>query len=142
MIHMKTRSLLSAVAIGAVLSTSVFTSCSKDDEGTTVTTPTVANPISDDAPLSGAITGTMVSGKTYTIGGDVYINEGDAVTIQEGVTIIVEGDGQQGSSPELVVDGALYSYGTASKPVVFTVDETKKGLANVFKGYWGGNPMY
>lgn len=135
---MKTRKILSTLVLGAALSGTVLTSCKKDDDKTTTPTNTVANAISDAAPLKGAIKGTMVAGKTYKIGGDVFINKGDKVTIQEGVTIIVNGDGKQGSSPELVVDGNLYVYGTTDKPVTFTVDNAKKGLGNIFKGYWGG----
>ena len=135
---MKTRKLLSAIVIGTAMTGALFTSCSKDDDSTSPQTNIVANAISDEAPLSGPIKGTMVAGKTYTIGADVYVNEGDTVEIQEGVTIIVDGDGQQGSSPEFVVDGYLYSIGTDAEPVVFTVDDAKKGTANIFAGYWGG----
>ncbi|HLZ89664.1 MAG TPA: hypothetical protein VKQ52_20565, partial [Puia sp.] len=62
------------------------------------------------APLKGTIKGTMLAGKTYTIGGDVFINQGDSLIIQEGVTINVTGKYGIG------VNGSLICLGTQAKP--------------------------
>jgi len=84
------------------------------------------------------LSGTWSKGKTYIIKGDVTIPAGKTLTIEEGVTVIVQGDGSSDASPEIAVRGRLYSYGTAENPVKFTVSEDKRLAANIFKGYWGG----
>ena len=70
-----------------------------------------AVPVSDAAPLSGTVSGTMLAGLTYTIGGNVIINDNDSLVIQEGVTINFTGNFGIG------VKGALYSLGTKDKPI-------------------------
>ncbi|MFM9481266.1 hypothetical protein, partial [Streptomyces scabiei] len=44
-------------------------------------------PISETTCLSGAIKGTMLAGKTYTVCGDIFVNQTDTLFIQPGVTI-------------------------------------------------------
>src|SRR5882762_1708367 len=98
-----------------ILAGLLITSCSKTDHKDlwkAVIVP--ASPVSDSVPLSGTIKGTMLSGKTYTIGADVFINEGDTLTIQEGVTINITGKYGIG------VKGSLLSIGTKAHPVRFT----------------------
>src|SRR5207244_2356875 len=80
----------------------------------------VAQPISDAAPLCGAVKGTMLSGKTYTIGCDVTINAGDTLTIQPGVHVNVT------NKSGLFVKGALLSLGTRTAPIWITVDSLQK----------------
>lgn len=80
----------------------------------------VAQPISDAVclgsnPSNNAIKGTMLAGKTYTICGDVYVNEGDTLMIEEGVTVNVTGNYGIG------VKGTFISHGTQQHPVLFTV---------------------
>src|ERR1700678_158979 len=41
--------------------------------------------ISDATPLSGPIKGVMLTGKTYTLGGDIDIPAGDTLLVQPGV---------------------------------------------------------
>jgi hypothetical protein len=73
-----------------------------------------ASPVSDSIPLTGTIKGTMLAGKTYTISGDVIINEGDTLRVQEGVTINITGKYGIG------VKGSLICIGTKDKPNRFT----------------------
>jgi hypothetical protein len=73
-----------------------------------------ASPVSDAAPLSGTIKGTMLAGKTYTIGGDVIINEGDTLTVQDGVTVNITG------KFGIAVKGSLICIGTKDHPNRFT----------------------
>jgi len=73
-----------------------------------------ASPVSDSIPLKGTIKGTMLAGKTYTIGGDVIINEGDTLKIQEGVTVNITGKYGIG------VKGSLICIGTKDHPNRFT----------------------
>ncbi len=102
---------------------SLGTGCKKwADEKTDIYkyTPPPGQAVSDATPLSGAIKGVMLSGKTYTIGGDVYINHGDTLLIQPGVTINVT------NSAGIVVRGILVSLGTQASPVTMTVPGLKK----------------
>ena len=57
----------------------------------------------------------MLSGKTYTIGCDVYINKGDTLVIQPGVTINVT------NNSGICVRGVLASLGTKAQPVTLSV---------------------
>jgi hypothetical protein len=102
----------------------------------------VAQPISDAAPLSGAIKGTMLAGKKYTISDNVIINRGDTVTIQEGVHINVK------NQAAIVIRGTLISLGTKTAQNWITVDSLqalKNDGVNVdpskdpaFAGGWRG----
>ncbi len=79
----------------------------------------VASPVSDTGclgsdPLNNAIKGTMLAGKTYTVCGDIFVNEKDTLIIQEGVTINFTGNYGLG------VRGTLISLGTKEKPNLFT----------------------
>ena len=64
-------------------------SCKKTEETKdlwkAVITP--ASPISESAPLSGTLKGTMLAGKTYTVVGDIFVNSGDTLIIEPGVTV-------------------------------------------------------
>jgi len=88
--------------------------------------------------LAGDVEGVWGPSRVYNIKGNVRIAAGKTLTVKEGTTIIVEGDGTQANSPGFVVDGNFYSMGTAEKPVLFTVPDAKKVKANIFKGLWGG----
>jgi hypothetical protein len=102
----------------------------------------VAQPISDAAPLCGSIKGTMLTGKTYTVGCDVTINAGDTLTIQPGVHINVR------NKAGIFVQGSLVSLGTKTDQVFITVDSLralKNDLPNqdpahdpAFSGGWPG----
>ena len=107
-----------------ILCTCIFiTSCKKwSDEKLNLYVPAVqvAQPISDAAPLCKSIKGTMLAGKTYTIGCDVVINAGDTLTIQPGVHINVT------NHSGIFVQGSLISLGTKTSPVWITVDSLQK----------------
>lgn len=121
-----------------------FAGCTKWDEKLNLATPVVqaAQPISDAAPLCGAIKGTMLTGKTYTIGCDVVINKGDTLTLQPGVHINVK------NKSGIFVQGVLISLGTKDQPNYITVDSLaalKNDAPNqdpakdpAFSGGWAG----
>lgn len=123
----------------------IVAGCKKlSDETLNLATPVVlvAQPISDAAPLCGAIKGTMLTGKTYTIGCDVTVNAGDTLRIQPGVHVNVT------NKSGLFVQGTLISLGTKDQPVWITVDSLQK-LKNdapnqnpatdpAFSGGWAG----
>jgi hypothetical protein len=124
---------------------SLLTSCKKwSDEKLDLANAEVpvAQPISDQAPLCGSIKGTMLEGKTYTIGCDVTINQGDTLTIQPGVHINVK------NKAGIFVKGSLVSLGTKAEQVFITVDSLR-ALKNdapnqdpstdpAFSGGWAG----
>jgi len=124
------------------ISLCIGTSCKKvadtKDLWHAVVTP--ASPVSDAAPLCGTIKGTMLAGKTYTIGCDVYVNEGDTLKIQEGVTINFTGPYGMG------VKGVLICLGTKEHPNWFTYPGVAKTDAvgadpskdPAFSGKWIG----
>lgn len=58
-----------------------------------------------------------------------------ALFIEEGATIIMNNPTK---IPEIVVLGNLYSYGTAAKPVTFTVPQQYRSYAQRFDRHWGG----
>src|ERR1700744_1636435 len=81
--------------IGAALGLLVLASCSKSSSKSTPTPPPVNTDttaiISNASPLSGNVSGTMGSGKTYTLGGDITVPVGDTRTIRSGLTIKIPG---------------------------------------------------
>jgi hypothetical protein len=85
----------------------------------------------------GEVSGVWESGNTYIVRGDVIIPEGQSLKIEEGVTVIIDGDGGQGS-PEFAVRGNIYSIGTADRPVIFTIPEDRRTASNILEGMWGG----
>ena len=124
-----------------------FVSCRKDTDNKDLWQAEVAqaSPISDAVCLSGTVKGTMLSGKTYNVCGDIFVNSGDTLVIQEGVTLNFTG-----SSPTvpvgLGVKGTLLCLGTREKPVLITypgVTKTDQLGANpdtdpALKGKWTG----
>jgi hypothetical protein len=125
--------------------TATFSGCKKWDgehhDISTYTSPP-AHPISDAAPLCGSIKGTLIAGKTYTLGCDVTINAGDTLIVQPGVTVYADAKAQAG----IIVQGTFLSLGTRTNPVTFTVQGVKKtdapGVDPVtdpaYHGYWKG----
>lgn len=96
--------------------TLMFTACNKDldTKDIWVAPKPVAVPVSDAAPLCGAVKGVMLAGKTYTIGCDVIVNEGDTLLVQEGVTINFTGKYGIG------VKGSFICLGTKARPNMIT----------------------
>jgi len=84
--------------------------------------------------VSGSVEGTWTKGKTYIVTEGITIEAGKSLTIQEGVTILMN----TAKTPEVIVKGNLYSMGTAANPVRFTVPSDKKTEENKFGALWGG----
>ncbi|WP_326993627.1 hypothetical protein [Chitinophaga sp. 212800010-3] len=127
----------------AFLTTICISSCSKfTDRHADIYHPVAmpSNPVSDTAPLCGNIKGTMVSGKTYTLGCDVTVQAGDTLLIESGVHI----NATNGSG--ILVNGILLSLGTKDKPNFMTVAGVTRtdqvgAPANTdpaYKGLWRG----
>jgi Fe-S cluster assembly iron-binding protein IscA len=117
----------------------VFVACKKN--GTTVSDAQIqiGQQVSNSAPLSGAIKGTMKTGLTYIISADVTINAGDTLLIQKGVTVQVK------NSASIFVNGTLVSLGTKDAPITITDPSRKKTTGSstatsdsAYAGGWGG----
>ena len=76
--------------------------------------------VSPSTPLNGSIKGVMLAGNTYTIDSTVYVNKGDTLVIQQGVTLNFL------NSSGLVVRGILVSLGTKQQPNFMTVPGVTK----------------
>ena len=99
----------------------------------------------DDTPgefdpnnVRGQVSGVWGPNETYFVTGDVIIPEGESLEIREGVTVIIDGDGGQGTSPEINIRGSLYCYGTENGRIIITVPEERRTVGNIFAGLWGG----
>src|SRR5215471_11639187 len=92
-----------------------FASCSKSsNDNTNIIQPTVpaSNPIAP-GNITGFVKGTLTTGNTYTITGDLTVKLGDTLASQQGVTVIVKNDAQ------INIIGVLNLVGTKDKPVSF-----------------------
>ncbi|PAW92335.1 hypothetical protein CKK33_02035 [Mucilaginibacter sp. MD40] len=113
-------------------------------------TPPAANPVSDKQPLSCGggssvvpVKGTMLSGKTYTVGAgcDLVINPADTLFLQPGVRI------NMGSRSSIIVLGTLVSNGSKDQPNYITApgmvkNDAPGGVAasadSAYAGHWKG----
>ena len=87
----------------------------------------------------GEVSGTWTKNSVVTINKDVVIPVGKSLTIEDGVQVIFSGDSLgTAAAPEIQVRGNLYVKGTKSNPVLFSVPEGQRTLANRYKGLWGG----
>lgn len=128
------------------LSSLFFASCSDDDDPIDNPIPENPQPSEPETPTEISLssdTASGVWGKNSIIkvsGHHVTVPEGKSLTIEEGVTVLFDDNGVGASHTpiEFIVDGSLYCKGTAEKPVLFSVDETKRTADNAFAGLWGG----
>jgi hypothetical protein len=119
---MNLKRAFAAVAISAT----VFAGCEK------------ANIDVDTTPGNGSalgeVSGVWPKGSVQEIKGDIIIPAGQTLTIEEGVTVIMD----TVAKPEIIVRGNLYSLGTADNPVKFTVKDAYKTADHQFGKLWGG----
>jgi hypothetical protein len=109
----------------------VLSSCKKDDEDTVVTpTPTPAGMVELSGELS---TQTLTADKKYLLKGQVFVREGQVLTIEPGTVVF----GDKATRATLIIDkgGRLEANGTASQPIVFTSAQPA-GIRD--RGDWGG----
>jgi hypothetical protein len=126
----------------ALIAGSLLMSCTTKDENIVSTPPVVVGQaVSDAAPLSGSIKGTMLSGKTYILGGDITINATDTLLLQPGVTLKV------GRGKTILVKGTFISLGTKALPNYIGPDKTftktdalgySASADSAYVGYWTG----
>ncbi len=123
-----------------LLSALALASCSKKDKAViSVPLLQVGKSVSNSAPLSGAIKGTMLADQTYTISGDVTINAGDTLLIQKGVKVNVM------NGANFIVNGTFLTLGTKTDPITITDPSKAKATGAssaatdvAYVGGWGG----
>ncbi len=118
----------------------MFSSCSSDNSFATDDNVVVDDEqdFGDLIPIEGELTGTLGPNESYIVIGDIFVPENESLTLLEGTTLIMNGDGRPGNSPEINVNGSLYSYGTEEAPIYIGVDEDQRTEQNIFRGLWGG----
>jgi hypothetical protein len=115
---------ITSLLIGVVL-VAILASCSKK-ESTKNVSPVIppSHPITAGS-ISGFVKGTLLTGSTYTVTGDLTVKKGDTLAAQPGAIIVVKNDAQ------ITVNGVLQILGTQSNPVFFNSDTKTPGS-------WGG----
>ncbi len=103
---------------------SLLNSCEKDEV------------VPKDATFEGGdVSGVWAKNSTYTVEGHIIVPEGQTLTIEEGVTVIMA---DTSLKIEILVYGNLYCKGTSENPVKITIPENLRTTANAMKGLWGG----
>ncbi|MGM9825423.1 MAG: right-handed parallel beta-helix repeat-containing protein [Paludibacteraceae bacterium] len=90
------------------------------------------------------VSGVWKSGEMIHLDRHLVVPEGESLTIEPGVTVIVanEGVGVNHVPVEIEVKGNLYALGTEAQPITFSVAPELRTEANTFKGLWGGIVAY
>jgi hypothetical protein len=116
-----------------------FTACSKNDSKVSQAQIQIGQQVDNSAPLSGAIKGTMKTGLTYIVTGNVTVNAGDTLLIQKGVTVQVK------NGACFFVNGTLVTLGTKDAPINITDPSRTKTTGSstatsdsAYAGGWGG----
>ncbi|WP_342329690.1 right-handed parallel beta-helix repeat-containing protein [Pedobacter sp. FW305-3-2-15-E-R2A2] len=117
---MKATQLFICLALTAAL----FAGCKKANSD--------VDPDTGNGTISGEASGVWKKGSTQLIKGDIIIPEGQSLTIEEGVTVLMD----TLAKPEIIVKGNLYAQGTSEFPIRFTVAEGAR--TKEFGRLWGG----
>lgn len=115
-IHILLSGILLAVCLGSCKKAEVTTF-------TKIKIPT-SSPI-QPGDITGFVKGTLLTGKTYTVTGDITVKKGDTLSAQPGAIVIVKNNAQ------FNIDGVLNLLGTQDQPVYFNSDSNQPGT-------WGG----
>lgn len=120
-----------ALVTGALLP---FASCGNDESPEN---PLVKTEATDTEIM---VSGVWKSGSEIRLDRHLVIPEGEDLTIEPGVNVIVSsaGVGVNHVPIEIIVKGNLYCLGSEQAPVVFSVDDSKRTPGNVFAALWGG----
>ncbi|GHU71368.1 hypothetical protein FACS189413_13000 [Bacteroidia bacterium] len=109
------------------------------DRNETATCSVVVS-LNDPITTSGNVEGVWPKYSIVNVTGHLNIPAGKSLTIEEGVEVIVSDAAvdASGTKIEIIVNGNLYSKGTAEAPVLFSVTPAKRTSANAFARFWGG----
>jgi len=124
------------------LSVFALASCSKKSDNSSVSVPLyqVGKSIPNSGTLpAGSYKGTFLANQTYTIGGDITINAGDTLLIQQGVTLNMT------NGANIINNGIFISLGSKAAPVTITDPRRTKTTGpstvatdSAYAGGWGG----
>jgi hypothetical protein len=102
---------LKTMRLAAAAGLLFFTACKKSSDNVQVSKPPFQVGQAVTATYSGGpVTGTMLSGQTYTITSDVIVPQGDTLLLQSGVTMKIA------AKVNIIVHGTFISLGTQAKP--------------------------
>lgn len=116
-------------------------SCSKSSDKTVVSVPLVqiGKSISAGTLAQGTYKGTMLTNQTYTVTGDITINAGDTLLIQQGVKLNMT------NGANIINNGTFISLGSKADPITITDPRRVKitgsstvGQDSAYNGGWGG----
>ena len=89
--------------------------------------------------LTGAIKGTLLTGKIYYFSKDITVNPGDTLLLQPGSRLIAIGDGKTtATSPQITMNGTFISLGTSTNQNYITIPDNLRNQSSAGKGFWGG----
>jgi hypothetical protein len=113
------------ILLAGCLLTTLLNACKKQEVTTfnKVSIPT-SGPIAP-GNISGFVKGTLLTGQTYTVTGDVTVKKGDTLASQPGAIVIVKNNSQ------FNIQGVLQLLGSKDQPISFNSDLNKPGT-------WGG----
>jgi hypothetical protein len=75
--------------------------------------------------ITGFVKGTLLTGQTYTVTGDITVKKGDTLSAQPGAIVVVKNNAQ------FNIQGVLNLLGSQDQPIYFNSDSNKPGT-------WGG----
>ena len=109
-----------------------FASCSDDSKESDVNPEPELN--QSDVIYGGEVSGVWEAGSTIRVKGSFEIPQGESLTIEKGVTVIIEENNEV--PVEIMVYGDLYCLGEEGNEIMFTIPEELK--AENPKRVWGG----
>ena len=134
-----------------LIAATLFVGCSSDDDdnnGTNGDSGPVLGPqqtgestevTGETEELSGAMHGTLQANKTYKLVGDLTVQEGRELVLEEGVRIESTAGGEaMGEAFSFHIFGSFYSLGTESNPNRITTIPENRTESNWNQGYIGG----
>jgi len=123
--------LLLSISLLAIL----FFACKKSGSDLIDSTANYPKPPASfvkSSQLKGTLKGTLKQDSTYSLVGDVTVNVGDTLAIQQGAKIIAKGNYL------IWVKGTLLCLGTEAKQITFTTQDVNKLTDLGVAGHWGG----
>ena len=121
--------------------TVLFTACDKDDGPDMVQDDDDDDDDDDDELVftvgNEDVSGVWKAGSVVTVNASITIPENESLTIEEGVRVIMAGDGSI-DAPEIRVRGSLYCYGTENDRILISARDEDRTPENYFRGLWGG----
>ena len=110
-------------------------SCKKNGEDVIVSTANYPKPPANfvkSNKLTGTLKGTLKQDSTYYLTGSVVINATDTLAVEQGASIIAQGNFN------ISVYGTLLCLGTEAKQITFTTQDASKFTDIGVTGHWGG----